>query len=227
MHLSSLARIVAAALLAALLAGCSLRSDAPLIASSDLPEPMVEGSYQPMRILPKRWIRKLPRAFRTDCVDPGYTVERRDKRDRPTGKREPVIYCAYDLDKKQLFPRVRIERRGDALWWRGLESEGELRFQRLREGYYLVQQDGSTAEAPSFDYALYRVRSPHPEIFFLHCDDTRFANVTAANRAKGSSDCTIDSLDQIRAELNAYVARAEAGDEPVFFLLKRIESSTP
>jgi hypothetical protein len=219
--------LICTALASMLLTGCALRSDVPLIARSDVLEPSIEGSYQPMRFWPKRLLREMPRAFRGDCLDPGYSIERFDKRNRPTGKREPVVYCSYDPDRKLAFPRVRIERRGDALWWQGPESSGEIRFQRLRQGYYLAQQDSSTAEARSFEYALYRMRSPNPEIFFLHCDERLFANVTAANRAKGSSDCTIDSLDQIRAELDAYVARAEAGNEPVFFLLKRIESPVP
>jgi hypothetical protein len=219
--------LMVTALAGIFLAGCALRSDVPLIAKSDVLETSIEGSYQPIRIWPKRLLREIPRAFRGDCLDPGYTIERLDKRDRPTGKREPVVYCSYDPEKKLAFPPVRIQRRGDALWWRGPESTGEIRFQRLRQGYYLVQQDSSTAEAPSFEYALYRLRSTNPEIFFLHCNEKLFTNVTAANRAKGSSDCTIDSLDQIRAELDAYVARAEAGTEPAFFLLKRIESPVP
>ena len=133
---ASFARIAGIGLLASLLSGCMVHSKMPLLPGSDMPEGLA-GAYQVMGATDARSMRKLPKAARAACLDPGYSGQKFEAGKGWQGKRFRVFYCGYDPDKKEALPVTRI----------------------LREdkGFTLIDKDGKPAQL--------HLRTIHPELY--------------------------------------------------------------
>lgn len=204
---------------ALLLAGCTLHSAVPLIERSEVPPEIAPGTYGLFVVADAKSVRKIPQPYRAACLDPGYTVAEKDKDEKPTGKRLRAYYCSYDTDKKAAIPTARLVRSGDGLRAETADASPPLRFQRVRDGLYLVESDDSTDEKKSFGYSLYRTRPPALEVFLLLCDS--FPSVKKAGDYE-TADCEISSLESIKPELDAFIGRIDAGEEVPFVILKRV-----
>lgn len=240
----SLARAALVLLVMSLLGGCIvLTSKVPLIAQSDIPDERFAGSYQVMRAATEAEYRKVPQPYRDACLDPGYTQQIRDEHGEKTGKRQKLHYCGYDVDEEKPLDKARLEPIANGFRWTGEEDKSStLVLKRLHAGLYLGQWDISETDQPIFLYTLFRPRPPGLELLLLLCDDfpsiaepfESAVNATdpdapadsatddAGDPGKTPKQCSATSLESISPELDAVVARVDAGLDPPAAILSRI-----
>lgn len=238
---SPIARVACILILAAMLGGCGfLASTKPLIAVSDSPlEPLV-GNYQVFVAMNAKRRHRLPVPERVACIDPGYSGDAHDKYNRRTGKRERLFYCSFDPDEKKPFPMTQIVRLENGFGWLDEKSKTtSVRLRRIHERVYLMQSPSDESEESGFIYYLLRLLPSGPELFMLLCDDfpsvSKQTSYGVADRAEDHSShpqrrelreepktCEIDSLGEVRTELDAFVARVDADSAAPLILLRPI-----
>jgi hypothetical protein len=234
-----IARIACIGALASLLGGCMVRSKLPLIPESAMPDDLA-GSYQVTGAMDARTMRKLPRAERAKCFDPGYIGQPLTLGAAPRGKPVRIYYCGYDPEKKKPLATTRIERAANGFLIYDEDGKpGQLRLKTIHPDLYLSQLEGKgEGDQAGFDYLLLRTRAGNAEFVPMFCQDFPSApskpvtfltpldgkEVTVAPDASADSpkECEITSLESIRADLDAFVARVDSGNAPPLIILRRL-----
>jgi hypothetical protein len=206
-----------------LLSGCFLSSSAPIIDKTDIAAGFEAGHYETLEGQKPDELAKVPAAVRAGCIDPGYIATERDEHFKPTGKRNRIVYCAYDADKGEAKPVSDISIAGADYHWHGGEDQDDFRLRRIRDGYYLMQANvavsgGAKLDGPLYIYIVIRVRPDRIEAFLPDC-----AQFPAIQTKKTDPvECEVKSFPSLSADLPAYLGAIDSGAEAPVAMFRQV-----
>jgi hypothetical protein len=153
---------------AAMLGGCTLGSEAPFLTQGDNVPGLLDGKYQRYVITDPVQLRSVPAGIRKDCIAPGYVFRLPNKKGRARNLVISPSYCPYDGERR--VPAMDLAREGDGYRLSQPGKTVRIRFQRLRDGIYLIQSDDPESEGLRYGYALSREAPGGIDLALLFCD---------------------------------------------------------
>jgi len=206
-----------------LLSGCFLSSSVPIIDKTDIAAGFEAGRYETLEGQKPDQFAKVPAAIRPGCIDPGYVATERDENFKPTGKRNKIVYCAYDSDKGAAKPVSAISIAGADYGWQGGEEKSSFRLKQIRDGYYLMQvvaqvSGDAKLDAPLYVYLVIRVLPDRIEAYVPDC-----AQFPAIQTKKTDPvECEVKSFGALAPDLPAYLGQIDSGAEVPVAMFRRV-----
>lgn len=197
-----------------LLSGCFLSSSVPILDKTDIATGFGPGRYATLEAFKPDELAKVPADVRADCIDPGYIAAERDGNFKATGKRNPIVYCAYNADKGEAKPISDISIAGADYHWRAGDEKSDFRLKRVRDDYYLMQVPASVSgdvklDKPLYIYLVIRVRPDRIEAFLPDC--AQFPSIQT--KRTPPAECEVTGVTAMSNDLLAYLGQIDRGDE--------------
>lgn len=206
-----------------LLSGCFLSSSVPILDKTDIAVGFGPGRYATLEAFKPDELAKVSAAVRADCIDPGYIAAERDANFQPTGKRDPIVYCAYNADKGEAKAISDISIAGADYHWQAGDEKSDFRLKRVRDDYYLMQVPVAVSgdvklDKPLYIYLVIRVRADRIEAFLPDC--AQFPAIQT--KRTPPVECGVTTFAALAPDLPAYLAAIDSGAEVPVAMLRQV-----